>query len=128
NDLRNARRLRRADDDFSAVLLFEPQRFFERVGIRLVHLVAGVLFANPGFRVVEAWLPLARGNLFDANGYFHQWPRRSTQRTRRSQRTIFSARSASSALYVVHPLYLLNRRAAFVPPKPNEFDTATSIR
>ena len=48
--LRDARRPGRADDDFAAVLLLEPQRLFERVGVRLVQLEAGVLLADPGLR------------------------------------------------------------------------------
>ena len=59
------------DHDFAAVLLLEPQRLFERVGVRLVHLEAGVLIADPGLRVVEAGLPLAGGDLLDADGNFH---------------------------------------------------------
>jgi len=53
------------------VLLLEPQRFFERVGVGLVHLEAGVGLANPGLVVVQARLPLAGGDLLDANGYLH---------------------------------------------------------
>jgi hypothetical protein len=53
------------------VLLLQAQRLFERVGVRLVHLERSVLFADPGFRIVEAGLPLAGGDLFDANGDLH---------------------------------------------------------
>jgi hypothetical protein len=69
--LRGARRAGRADDDLAAVLLLEAQRFFERVGVRLVQLEAGVLVADPRARVVDAQLPLAGDNLFDAHGDFH---------------------------------------------------------
>ena len=48
--LRRARRPGRADDDLAAVLLLEPQRLFERVGVGLVELEAGVLVADPGLR------------------------------------------------------------------------------
>ena len=51
--LRDARGPGRADDHFAAVLFLEPQRLLERVGVGLVHLVAGVLLANPGSRVVR---------------------------------------------------------------------------
>ena len=62
--LRDARGPGRADDHFPAVLLLQPQRLFERVRVGLVHLVAGVLLANPGLRVVRdaaasrAWGPV----------------------------------------------------------------------
>ena len=69
--LRDARRPGRADDHFAAVLLLQPQRLFERVGVGLVHLEAGVLIANPGLVVVETRLPLAGGHLLDADGYLH---------------------------------------------------------
>src|SRR5204863_8604281 len=71
DDRLHARRPRRTDDHFPAVLLPEPQRLFERVGVGLVHLVADVGFANPAFLIVQAWLPLARGDLLDADGNFH---------------------------------------------------------
>src|SRR5689334_9022914 len=71
NHLLNARRTGRADDHFPAVLLAEPQRLFERIGVRLVHLVADVLLADPGLVVVEPGLPLAGGDLFDADGDLH---------------------------------------------------------
>ena len=66
--LRHARRAGRHDDHFPAVLLAQPQRLFERVGVRLVQLPARVLIANPGLRVVDADLPLAGDDLFDADG------------------------------------------------------------
>ena len=53
NHLRDARRSGRADDHFAAVLLLQPQRLFERVGVRLVHLEGGVLLADPGLVVVR---------------------------------------------------------------------------
>ena len=61
----------RADDHLAAVLLLETQALLERVRVGLVHLEAGVALANPGFRVVQAGLPLARGDLLDADGDFH---------------------------------------------------------
>jgi len=71
NHLRRSRRARRHDDDFAGVLLFQAQRLFERVGVRLVELEARVLIANPGLGVVDSKLPLPRHDLFDSNGYFH---------------------------------------------------------
>ena len=59
------------DHHFAGVLLLQPQRFLERVGVRLVQLEAGVLIANPGLRVVDAKLPLPGDDLFDADGDFH---------------------------------------------------------
>ena len=61
----------RADDDLAAVLLLQPQRLFEGVGVGLVHLAARVLLADPAPGLVQARLPLAGGNLLDANGYLH---------------------------------------------------------
>ena len=49
----------------------QAQRFLERVGVRLVHLEAGVLLADPRLGLVEPRLPLARGDLFDADGDLH---------------------------------------------------------
>jgi len=71
DDLGHARRPGRADHHLAAVLLLQAERFFERVGVRLVHLERGVLLADPGFRFVEAGLPLARGDLFDADRDLH---------------------------------------------------------
>ena len=71
--LRGPRRTGRADDDFPAVLLLQPQRLFERVGVRLVQLEAGVLVADPGLLIVDAQLPLARHDLLDTNSDFHSW-------------------------------------------------------
>ena len=62
---------REHDDHFPAVLLLQPQRLFERVGVGLVQLEAGVLIADPGLLVVDAHLPLARHDLLDADGDFH---------------------------------------------------------
>ena len=69
--LLHARGAGRTDHDFSTVLLAQPQCLFERVGVRLVHLVADVLLANPRLVVLEARLPLAGGHLFDADGDLH---------------------------------------------------------
>ena len=129
DDLRDARRPGRADDHLAAVLLLQPQRLFERVGVRLVHLEAGVLLADPGLGVVQARLPLAGGDLFDADGDFH-WSTQFSCRARRYAELISSAElDASSAVSVTRSLLdiVLNSSAAFVPPKPNEFDSAYSI-
>ena len=69
--LLHARGARRTDDDFSTVFLAQPQRLFEGVGIRLVHLVADILLANPRLVVLEARLPLAGGHLLDAHCNLH---------------------------------------------------------
>ena len=69
--LGDPRRAGRADDDLAALLFLETQRLLERVGVRLVHLVAGVLVADPGAVVVQARLPVAGRDLFDADGDFH---------------------------------------------------------
>src|SRR5215469_14484628 len=50
--LAGARRTRRDDDDFTAMLLFLAQSFFEGVGVGLVDFVGNV-FANPGACLVE---------------------------------------------------------------------------
>src|SRR5262249_40599698 len=108
-------------------LFLQPQRLFERIGVGLVHLKAGVLFANPRFRVVETRLPLAGGHLLDADGGFHKGSRRTTQKPQYTHKQPFFADSASSASIVAHPVCLLKTSAALVPPKPNEFDSAYSI-
>ena len=115
------RRLRR-------LLLPQPQRLLERVGVGLVHLVADVLLANPGLRVVETRLPLAGGDLLDADGDLHG-RRRLTKTQGHEYRVLCDAQllcaSASRELVsMTYPSYLLNSNAAFVPPKPNEFDSA----
>ncbi len=71
DDLLHTRRTGAADHDFPAVLLAQAQRFFQRVRVRLVQLVAGILLTNPRARVVQARLPLAGGHLLDADGNLH---------------------------------------------------------
>ena len=71
NHLRRTRWPGGYDHDFAAVLLLQAQRLFERVGVRLVQLEAGILIANPGLRLVDAQLPLAGDDLFDTDCYFH---------------------------------------------------------
>jgi len=95
NHLLDTRRTGAADHHFPAVPLAQSQRFLERVGVRLVHLVADVLLADPGLVVVEPRLPLAGRNLLDTDGDLRSYPS-----------------------------YFLKSNAAFVPPKPNEFDSA----
>ncbi len=108
----------RADHDLAAQLLTEPQRFLERIGVRLVHLEAGVLLADPGLVVGETRLPLARGDLLDADGDLHTLGSRLS--TLDSGLVEIPKTKAKSA----YPSYFLNSNAAFVPPKPNEFDSA----
>src|SRR5688572_10679749 len=78
--LLHARRTRGAHHHFAAMLLAQAQRLFERIGVGLVHLVADVLVADPRLVVVQAWLPLARWDLFDADCdlHFFQAPRPSS--------------------------------------------------
>ena len=71
DDLLHARRTGGADDDFAVVLLAKTQRLFQRVGVGLVQLVAGILLADPRPRVVQARLPLAGWDLLDADGNLH---------------------------------------------------------
>ena len=58
-------------DHLAAVAFAEPQCLFQRIGVGLVHLVADVLLANPGFVVAEPRLPFAGRDLLDADGNFH---------------------------------------------------------
>src|SRR5690349_11196075 len=69
--LSRPRRSSRHDNDFAGVLLFETKRLFERVGVRLVQLEAGILVADPALVLVNAKLPLSGDNLFDTDGDFH---------------------------------------------------------
>ena len=61
----------RARDDLSAQLLLEPQALLQRVGVRLVHLITDIGITNPSALFVETRLPVARGNLLDADGNLH---------------------------------------------------------
>src|SRR3954470_5879260 len=115
DDLRRARGTSRDDDDLAGVLLFEPQRLFECVRIRLVQLEARVLIANPCLRFIDTQLPFARHDLFDADGYLH-FPVASCRFSSGQFPVRTSSRSYSSNR--------LNNNATFVPPKPNEFDRA----
>jgi hypothetical protein len=58
---------RRARHHLSAVLLTQSKRLFERVRIRLVHLEAGVLLADPAPGVIHPRLPLLHGHLLDTD-------------------------------------------------------------
>ena len=71
NHLLDARRPGRADDDLAAMLFAKTQGLLERVGIRLVHLVADILVADPGLVVVQARLPLTSWDLLNTDGDFH---------------------------------------------------------
>ena len=87
NDLLHARRAGRADDDLATVLLAKPQRLLERVGVRLVHLVADVLLADPGLVVAQPRLPFAGGDLLDADGDLHERVAARSDRTHGGQRS-----------------------------------------
>ena len=71
NHLLHARGSGRTDDDFAAVLFAQPQPFFQRIGVGLVHFVADVLLADPRLVVVQTRLPLASRDLLDADGNLH---------------------------------------------------------
>ena len=58
-------------DDFAAVLLPELQRFFQCVGVRLVHGVLQVGLFDPFSGAVDADLRIALGDLFDGYDDFH---------------------------------------------------------
>jgi hypothetical protein len=69
--LRHARRPADTTTTSPPCFFTQPQRFFERVRVRLVQFPAGVLIAHPGLRLIDAHLPLAGDDLFDADGYYH---------------------------------------------------------
>ena len=71
-DLRHARGAGRNHDHFPAVLLAQPQGFFQGVSVWLVELPARFTIANPGPRVVDADLHLACHYLFDADNNDHE--------------------------------------------------------
>src|SRR5690606_10601446 len=114
----------RDDDHLSAVLLLEAQRFFERVGVGLVRLPARVRVANPGLRVVDAQLPLARHDLLDTNRNLHVLERPAFSRLCRAP---LCARHRASGLWLLAYSYFFNSNVPFVPPKPNEFESAQRI-
>ena len=70
--LGHTRGTRRTHDHLTTVLLLQTQRFLQRVGVRLVHLEAGVLILHPHSGFVDAERPLPRHDLLDAHGYFHR--------------------------------------------------------
>src|SRR5258708_26757759 len=119
NDRLHAGRSGRADHHFAGVLFPQPQRLLQRVGIGLVHLVAGVLLANPRLLIVQAWLPFAGRDLLDADCNLHTI-RTSPSHASETQRILFTRRPVT----VFYPSNLLNSSAALVPPNPNEFDSA----
>ena len=91
---------RGADDHLAAVPLAKTKRFFEGVGVGLVHLEAGVLFAHGAPRVIDPRLPFTRRHLLDAHRKLH-----------------------GQSYYWC----FLKSNAALVPPNPKEFDSAYSI-
>ena len=127
NHLLHPRRPCRADDHLAAVLLAQAQRLLERIGVRLVHLVADVLFADPGLVVAQARLPLAGGDLLDADGDLHAVSTTTDTtiaKVTNRQRVLVSSSPRVFVVCVSHPSYFLNSSAALVPPKPNEFESA----
>ncbi len=130
DDRLHAGRSGRADHHFARVLLPQPQRLFERVGIGLVHLVAGVLLANPGLRVIQTWLPFAGRDLLDTNRYLHvattltDTSHGGTKARRYLLKNRLRVSVSPWPVTVDYPSNLLNSSAALVPPNPNEFDSA----
>ena len=59
------------DDDFAAMLLLEPQRFFEGVGVGLVQGELEIGFVDPSAGGVDAERRIALGDLFDGDDDFH---------------------------------------------------------
>ena len=95
--------------DFAAVLFLQLQRLFQRVGVRLVDLVAEIDFLDPFAGGVDAQLRVARGHLLDGTMIF------------------IGILTRSSRPRVSGTRYRLKISAPLVPPKPNEFDSAYSI-
>ena len=71
NHLLHARRSGRAHDDFAAMLFAQTQTLFERIRVRLIHLVGDILLADPRAIVVQAGLPFTRRDLLDSDGDLH---------------------------------------------------------
>ena len=88
----------RADHDFPAVLFLEPQALLERIGVRLVHLVAGVLLADPGAASFEPGCQSRVGTCL-----------------------------MQTAIFISGFESLRAARAALVPPKRNELDMRVSL-
>src|SRR5262249_38831313 len=95
--------------DFAAVLFLEPQRFLESVAVRLVHFKADIGFLNPvpgdGERGILG------GNLFHTDDDVHE--------------VLFLALPCGPENRYL-PVQRLKISAAFVPPKPKEFESAKS--
>src|SRR5262245_23950974 len=72
-NLRCTGRTSRAGHDVAAVTFAKPERFLERVGVRFVHLEAGILLADASASLVDPRLPLARRHLLDAHGDVHDY-------------------------------------------------------
>ena len=118
-----------ADHDLAAVLFAETKRLLERVGVGLVHLERRILLAHAAFAVVDTRLPLAGGDLLDADGYAHGYILAVyVSPSRRDAENFFQEKlCASATLRRRSYSCFLNRSAAFVPPKPNELESAYSI-
>src|SRR6266478_4732960 len=69
NRLLHALRPHRKCDHFAAVFFLQPQCFFQRVAIRLVHLETDVGLANPVSR--DGQRCVLRGNLLNAHDNIH---------------------------------------------------------
>src|SRR5215216_5176417 len=84
--LRCACRAGGADNHFAAMFLAKPQRLFERVRVRLVHLEAGILLADATPAVIDTRLPFAGGNLLYTHSYAHEYILFSTQSRRAAEK------------------------------------------
>jgi hypothetical protein len=71
NGLSGARGTGAQRDHLATVFFLELQRFFERVGVRLVDLEAQVGFLDPASGGFHAELRVADGDLLNRNNYFH---------------------------------------------------------
>src|SRR5258707_568481 len=107
----------RERDDFAAVLFLQAKRFFERVGVGLVHFEADVRLFDPvagdGERSVLG------GNLFDADENVHVVPfdRKSARLGRRPLQVRDETGAGSEGGKDYFPAQRLTIRAAFVPAK-----------
>jgi len=52
------------------------QRFFERIGVRLVHFIAEIAILDPAPIRRDTKLGISNGDFFDGNDDFHRTPPR----------------------------------------------------